>query len=372
MNSPKANQFLPIDAGADIFDVAELKQRLEAAGGDSSTARCAGSELAIIFPPPDGDPQLRTQLQRLWEDDRGPWRAHIFGSPEMAVAIDHLAERAPNLSTFFRELARPCALSIATRTSLKVDPILLVGPPGVGKTWAVKGLSAALQTEARFIAAESMSDLKSSLCGLAPFWSRARKGLVASTLLEGTVTSPIIVLDEVDKVRDLTGTANAGTTGIDVLHGLLEPENASDFRDEFLDIRLRADRIIWILTANDISAIPAPLLDRVMIVRVDAPDPEAARTIIRAMFEAAAAEFGDAFDNRLPSVAVEALCELNPRRIKRAIRRSFSIAAVAGRSWVSIEDVKTAVSELRDTTAARPRLIGFVPHGQKPAKAAGL
>ena len=44
MNSPKANPFRPIDDGADIFDVAELRQRLEAAGGDSSTARCAGSE----------------------------------------------------------------------------------------------------------------------------------------------------------------------------------------------------------------------------------------------------------------------------------------------------------------------------------------
>lgn len=365
MNSPKANPFRPIDDGADIFDVAELKQRLKAAGGDSSTARCAGSEQAIIFPPPEGDTQLRTQLQRLWEDVRGPWRAHVFGSPEMAVAIDHLAEHAPNLSSFFRELARPCALSIATRTPLKVDPILLVGPPGVGKTWAVKGLSAALTTEARFIAAETMSDLKSSLCGLAPFWSRARKGLIASTLLEGTVTSPIIVLDEVDKVREVTSTMAAGGTGIDVLHGLLEAENASDFQDEFLEIRFRADRIIWILTANDISAIPATILDRVMIVRVEAPDREAVRTMIRAMFEQAAGEFGDAFDHRLPAVAVEALCELNPRRIKRAIRRSFGIAAVGGRSWVSIEDVKTAVAELSDPVASRSRPIGFVPHRQK-------
>ncbi|KAF0137535.1 MAG: ATPase AAA [Xanthobacteraceae bacterium] len=365
MNSNPSKPARPMEEGADLFDLAELRQRLTAAGGDSSTSRAAGSEYSSMFPPPAGDSQLTLELQRLWDDERGPWRSHLFGSHEIAAAIDTLTAKAPNLTTFFRELARPCALSIATRTPLRVDPVLLIGPPGVGKTWAVKGVGAALQTKAKFIAAEAMSDLKSSLCGLAPFWSRARKGLIASILLDGPTTSPIIVLDEVDKVREVTSTMAVGGTGIDVLHGLLEAENASDFQDEFLEIRLRADRIIWILTANDISALPPSILDRVMIVRVEAPDPEAARTIIRAMFEEAADEFGDAFDHRLPSVAVEALCELNPRRIKRAIRRSFGIAAVGGRSWVSIEDVKTAVAEVSDPVASRSRPIGFVQHRQK-------
>jgi len=350
----------PSREGMNLYDLAELKKRLDAAGGDSMLPGTGGtSEFGAVLPMAS-DNHVRSDLQILWDDPRGPWRCHVFGSHEMAVSIDQLAARAPNLSTFFREIARSCALSIATRTALRIDPILLVGPPGIGKTWAVKGVGRILGTASRFVAANTMSDLKSSLCGLSPFWSRARKGIVASTLLDSQTSSPIIVLDEVDKVREVSSTRTAGGSAIDFLHSLLEAENASSFQDEFLEIAFRADHIIWILTANDLDPIPTTILDRLTIVKVDAPDPEAARSLVRAMFNDAVAEYGDAFDDRLPQVALEALCDLNPRRISRAIRRAFGIAAIAGRTCVTIEDVRTAVSELSEPIEGQRRPIGFI------------
>lgn len=366
----KAKDAHPSSEGMNLYELVELKKRLEAAGGDSTMTRAGEASEFSAYLPGAGDSHLRDDLQALWNNPRGPWRRHVFGSHEVAIAIDQLSAKAPNLSAFFRDIGRSCALSIATGTALRIDPIILVGPPGIGKTWAVKGVGRILGTTSRFIAANTMSDLKSSLCGLSPFWSRARKGIVASTLLDSETTSPIIVLDEVDKVREVSSARSEGGFAIDFMHSLLEAENASSFEDEFLEIAFRADHIIWILTANDLDPIPPTILDRLTIVKVDAPDPEATRGLVRAMFDETVAEYGGAFDDRLPAVAVEALCDLNPRRIRRAIRRAFGIAAIAGRTCVTVEDVRTAVAELSEPGLGRRHPIGFLAPTGKRLRAA--
>ena len=128
--------------------------------------------------------------------------------------------------------------------------------PGLGKTWLARRLADAIGVPMGEYSFASGDD-PGVLTGHSLSWRGARAGIVARTLLFGQHIGPLIFVDEADKATSLRG-----EDPTDCLHALLEPEKARRFVDQFLDLPIRADHVIWILTANNIDGLRPSLIDR--------------------------------------------------------------------------------------------------------------
>ncbi|MFN4327604.1 MAG: AAA family ATPase [Limnobacter sp.] len=155
------------------------------------------------------------------------------------------------------------------------EPILLNGPKGCGKTSYAKSLAQALHTDYEFVNIASVS-MGGVLVGTSEKWSNAQPGLLFKSLSRGESASPLILLDEIDKVQDLESKYPIGP----VLLAMLEPETSSELRDEFSLIEFDASQIFYVATCNDASLISPPIRSRFKTFNVIYPNVAQRRTII--------------------------------------------------------------------------------------------
>jgi ATP-dependent Lon protease len=142
-------------------------------------------------------------------------------------------------------------------------PLLLVGPPGVGKTRRAEAVAQALRLPSFTISGGGLSDAY-SIRGVRSLFTRAQPGMLVSALIETRVMNPVVILDEVDKL----GAGGIHGRAADALLQALEPQQARTFRDDFLEFPLDLSRVLFIATANDLEAVPRTLRDRFEVVRV--------------------------------------------------------------------------------------------------------
>lgn len=143
-------------------------------------------------------------------------------------------------------------------------PLLLVGPPGVGKTRRAEAMARALWLPSFTISGGGLGDAL-SIRGARSLFTRAQPGLIVSALIETAVMNPVIVIDELDKLGD---GGNHGRAADALLH-VLEPQQAKAFRDDFIEFPLDLSRVLFVATANDLDAVPRTLRDRFEVVHVD-------------------------------------------------------------------------------------------------------
>ncbi|HVE50543.1 MAG TPA: AAA family ATPase, partial [Casimicrobiaceae bacterium] len=198
--------------------------------------------------------------------------------PSTHTTVDDLYTASPNFHAVIDDLKKFLALAVVGNEPVQFTPILLVGEPGLGKTWFAKRLANALGTGYEFV---SMSSLTAGwvLTGASAQWQNARPGKVAQTLIEGDYANPVVVLDEVDKAG---GDARYDPMG--ALYTLLERDTAREFKDEFIDVDIDASHILWIATANDESPIPEPIVNRMNVYAIERPDLDGSRAIALAVY----------------------------------------------------------------------------------------
>src|SRR5438309_2520659 len=198
--------------------------------------------------------------------------------PSTTSAADDLYDASPNFARVVDDLRKYLALAVAGNEAVQFTPMLLLGEPGLGKTYFAKKLAHALGTGFEFV---SMSSLTAGwvLTGASAQWHNARPGKIAQALIEGDYANPVVVLDEVDKAG---GDARYDPMG--ALYALLERDTASHFKDEFIDVDMDASHILWVATANDESTIPEPILNRMNVYAIEQPDADGARTIALAVY----------------------------------------------------------------------------------------
>jgi len=145
------------------------------------------------------------------------------------------------------------------------------------------------------------------------------------------------VVDELDKA---SGDGQYDPLG--ALYELLETETATRFVDEFVELPIDASGAVWLATANDAARIPAPLLSRLAVYQIEAPDAEGAARIARTIYGEirGAHDWGRQFPETLSPSALEKLAALPPREMRRAIQCAFGNAKVAGRSEVGPDDIQ--------------------------------
>ncbi|MFN0184766.1 MAG: AAA family ATPase [Aquabacterium sp.] len=288
--------------------------------------------------------KLRQTYRRML--DKGPQRFQV--KPSGLPAMDALYDELPNFHAVLDDVRRQLALCADSGDALEIAPMLLLGPPGVGKTHFARHIAQLLGTGMGFV---PMSSLTAGwvLSGASSQWKGAKAGKVFETLVDGDYANPVMVVDEIDKAG-----AEQAYDPLGALYGLLEHDTALRFIDEFAEVSVDASQVIWIATANDERGIPEPIVNRVHVYEVDMPDAAGARAIATRLYRQIrdAHEWGQRFGAQPDADTLDAMAELAPREMRRAWVTGFGNARLAGRDRVEPADLPAS--------HGRRSAIGFV------------
>jgi hypothetical protein len=244
-----------------------------------------------------------------------------------------LAETAPAFAAPLAEIRRTLALAAhAGRPSPRLRPILLVGAPGIGKTWFARRLAQALDLPFAGLNLGGATDNR-CLQGTARGWSAATPAWPIAEMARLAVPNPLLFLDEVDKAggqRENNGRAH------DTLLAMIEPESAASWFDECLRTTADLRNVLWIMAANETRGIPAPLLSRVSVHQIEPPPASAFPSVLAGLMGGIANDIGCGIGD-LPALEPETQDALrrsfarhrNLRRLRASVEECLGVAAEA-------------------------------------------
>lgn len=238
--------------------------------------------------------------------------------------FDKLYEELPNFEevidfykgNFILNQSKPKAAGYQVPT-----PILLVGPPGIGKTHFAESLAQCLATDSYFLDSNSIS-ASWVLSGSSPTWKEANIGYIFKYINECKTASPVVIFDEIDKLS-----SNKSYDPFSTFHQLLEPLNAKKFRDEFLNLSFDASKFVYVLSANEINQIPDSLLSRMKVFHIQKPNDEQVRKIAQNMYTKLL-DGSQLYKSQLSEENLAALSQYSPREIKQVLMDSIYSQAV--------------------------------------------
>ena len=202
---------------------------------------------------------LRTYIDTLFEM---PWSKTSRDNKNIDKAAKILREDHYGLEKVKERILE--FLSVRLLTKKGDSPILcLVGPPGTGKTSIARSIARALSKKYVRISLGGVHD-EAEIRGHRRTYIGAMPGRIASGLAHAGVKNPVMLLDEIDKVS----TDYKGDT-FSALLEVLDSEQNSKFRDNYLELPLDLSDVLFIATANSLSTIPRPLLDRMEIIEIN-------------------------------------------------------------------------------------------------------
>ncbi|MBK8063692.1 MAG: AAA family ATPase [Betaproteobacteria bacterium] len=268
--------------------------------------------------------------------------------PSAMPALDELAGELPNFGEVLEDIRKHLALCLDSADAIELPPMLLLGEPGIGKTHFARRIASLLGTGFGFV---PMSSLTAGwvLSGASSQWKNAKPGKVFDTFLNGDYANPVMVIDEIDKAS-----AEGHYDPLGALYSLLEIDTATRFVDEFAEVPIDASGAVWFATANDAARIPDPILNRMNVYEIEAPDAEGAARIALSIYRdiRGAHDWGRRFPEAPGGSVLEKLAALSPREMRRAISTAFGNAKLAGRDELQVADVQ-------DGRAAKRQRIGF-------------
>ncbi|MBQ23516.1 endopeptidase La [Alcanivorax sp.] len=243
-------------AEADAF-----RERMEALSPPEPVQKRFDDELQKLSVLETGSPEYGVTRNYLDWLTSVPWGQYSDDNLDLGHAQKVLGEHHSGLDDVKDRIIEFLAVG-ALRGEVKGSIILLVGPPGVGKTSIGKSIADALDRQFYRFSLGGMRD-EAEIKGHRRTYIGAMPGKLVQALKETGTSNPVIMLDEVDKL----GQSFQGDPASALLE-VLDPEQNQDFLDHYLDERLDLSHALFICTANTLDSIPGPLLDRMEVIRL--------------------------------------------------------------------------------------------------------
>lgn len=275
--------------------------------------------------------------------EKGPERS-VVRPPEWRQALDSLADEMPAFRAAVRVVSHALAVSELTLAPPVIPPVLLLGPPGVGKSYFCRRLAEVLKSGSAWLAMDQPT-AGCTLRGTDAHWSTARHGVLFERLALGDTSNPLVVLDEIDKATRRQGSQDTDMLG--QMYSALEPETSQRLTDVSLDIDLDASQVVYVATANGLHNMDAALLSRFEVVAVGLPSVEERRESAARIVESALARLGVREVVRASRGCAVLLAEYSPRVITRAVERAVGAVIAAGRGQLGVDDLEVALGLAR-------------------------
>lgn len=232
----------------------------------------------------------------------------------LATMINNLRDEFPNFESAIDVLEAALALSIGDH-EYTIPPLLVHGEPGIGKTTFSMAIADRLGVPFDMVSAGSLQG-GFELAGTSSHWSNASAGRVVRLLAESHSASPVLLIDEVDKIG-----GDERYSPVNTMLDLLEPRTAKRFRDEALQLQFDASRLIVLMTANDLRCIPAPLLSRSQVVEIKPLSVDQRFAIVRSLVDQHAGDLSidDATVERIGTTG-------DLRKLQQTIKKAAGLA----------------------------------------------
>jgi ATP-dependent Lon protease len=299
------------------------------------------------------DKEIHARNQKIYEVLRSKGNRRILAQPS-ANAIDRMMDKLryehPHFGEVIDLVRKQLLMAVKTGRPLAVPPILLLGPPGVGKTHFCSTLAQCIGSVVHKISFDA-AVTSSSLLGSDRNWGNSSTGALFEAVAIGDFANPVFLLDEVDKPR-----SGHYQSPLASLHSVLEPVSNGTVTDISIQLEFSVRHVIFIAAGNDAWAIPSTLRSRFIEFRIDAPAGQDALQMAEVMVRSSHATLNDA-DFCMPGRDIARLiAHLNPREQRQAMEAAYTAAIADGRDRLTRDDLPADV--LADDESVKRRKSG--------------
>ncbi|QXH48012.1 endopeptidase La [Pseudomonas xanthosomatis] len=242
-------------------DLEQFQQRLEGKTLPEQAKKRIDEEMGKLGILETGSPEYAVTRNYLEWATALPWGVYGADKLDLAHARKVLDRHHAGLDDIKERILEFLAVG-AWKGEISGSIVLLVGPPGVGKTSIGKSIAESLGRPFYRFSVGGMRD-EAEIKGHRRTYIGAQPGKLVQALKDVEVMNPVIMLDEIDKM----GQSYQGDPASALLE-TLDPEQNVDFLDHYLDLRLDLSKVLFVCTANTLDSIPGPLLDRMEVIRL--------------------------------------------------------------------------------------------------------
>ena len=245
-------------------DVNELRDKASKMLWNDSVRDTFEHELTKLERLNTQSPDYQVQYNYLQTMLQLPWGVFTADNLDLKNAERVLGRNHYGMKEVKERILEHLAVRQMNGNAVRSTIICLYGPPGVGKTSLCKSIATAMKRKYVRASLGGLHD-EAEIRGHRRTYIGAMSGRIIKNLIKAGSANPVFVLDEIDKITEHTYNGDPASALLEVL----DPEQNQAFHDNFLEVDFDLSKVMFIATANNVAAIPRPLLDRMELIEVN-------------------------------------------------------------------------------------------------------